>query len=148
MSWIDIDTGQIRTTQQIIDKLRQATETICQLDVQGGTKLAKYLTNRAPGLVTYAAELHQQLQALIIEYGQTVVSLTCLIMQLHHEFERLRTTAQQHEHNLHLLGAYQQLRQQLGEQNVAIYQSKNRLGSWAFPARQQMWLFMLNYVNV
>lgn len=82
MSWVDLDTGQRHSAEEVRRGVEQAAEAIRQIDQPGCTKAANYLANRAPGLALYAAELDTALTALSVDVGEESVALACVITQL------------------------------------------------------------------
>jgi len=128
MSWVDLDTGTLRTAPDIQAGICQAAQALRTINYRGCRKVATYLTNRALGLATYARELHRQLSALIPVYGQQAVSLAAVIVQRRDDLLQHRQPWQRREQSQHLLGAYQHLCQQLGERADTLLQQV--LGLW------------------
>lgn len=116
MSWVDLDTGQIRSAQQVRTAIIQAAQALRAVDYRGCRKVADYLTNRAPGLAAYAAQLQTQLDALTPAYGEEAMSLAAVIIQVRDDLQQHRRPWQRREQSRHLLGTYQHLRQRLGDQ--------------------------------
>ena len=115
MSWVDLNTGERRNAEQVRRGVAQAAEAIRQMGQPGCGKVATYLTNRAPGLALYAAELDTQLTALSETYGDQSVSLACVITQLVDDLQQHRQPWQRREQLHHLMGAYHHLNEQLGD---------------------------------
>ena len=84
-------------------------------------KLSRYLHNRAAGLAAYADELYSQLTELAEHYGQQPVELAAIMIQLLDDLKARRKPWQQRQLQLHLVGAYQQLTQALGEQAGELF---------------------------
>lgn len=136
MSWVDLDTGQIRCAEQVHTEICQAAQAMRAVDYRGCGKVADYLTNRAPGLACYAAQLHAQLVTLTGEYGEPLVSLAAAIVQLSDDLQQQRGAWHRREQSQHLIGAYQRLHQQLGHQAdrlvqrvQALWQQRHRASS-------------------
>lgn len=116
MRWVDLNTGKRRTAWQVRCGIEHAAESIRQIGQPGCGKVATYLTNRAPGLALYVAELDTQLTTLSETYGDQSVSLACVITQLVDDLQQHRRPWQRREQLHHLMGAYHHLNEQLGDQ--------------------------------
>jgi len=89
----------------------QAASIMMGLDDHRCRKVGKYLRNRAPGLVKYMVQLHEQLSDLTEQWGQTAVSAACMFWRLVHELKhkRFRCGHAQRQRERHLLEAYSSL---------------------------------------
>jgi len=109
---IDLDTGTLRTPEQMQTEVLAAAATMQGLDDHHARKVATYMTNRAPGLVTYAVELRTQLDALSALEGADVVLLAVMVLRLlslvRSKSPRRRSPANQHQ----LMAAWHLLKQQ------------------------------------
>jgi len=128
MSWVDLETGTLRTATQVETQIIQAVQGLRTVSYRGCREAANYLINRAPGLALYAGELHTQLSALIPVYGEQAVSLAAVIVQRREELLHHRQPWQRREQSQHLLGAYRLLCLQLGERADTLLQQV--LGLW------------------
>ena len=127
MSWVDLDTGQWRQADPLRTGIKQAAEAIRAIDQPGCTKLATYLTNRAPGLAFYADQLHTQLTVLSHDYTEHCVSLACVMIQLIDDLQHHRQPWQRRQQSQHLIGAYHQLQQRLGDQAESLFEQLHQL---------------------
>jgi hypothetical protein len=136
MNWIDLNTGERRHAEQVRRGIEHAAEAIRRVAQPGCKKVATYLSNRAPGLALYAAELDSQLTALGAEYNEKSVSLACVITQLVDDLHHHRRPWQRREQFQHLTGAYQLLNERLGadadgllERVQQLWQQRHRASS-------------------
>lgn len=136
MQWVDLESGQIRDAEQVSAEVSQAAQTMRTLSYCGCGKVANYLTNRAPGLACYAAQLHTQLTALAQHYGDRAISLAAVIVQLSDDLAYRRRPWQCRQQSQQLIGAYHGLTQELGphadlliEQVQLLWQQRHRASS-------------------
>ena len=136
MQWVDLDSGQIRRAEQLSAEICQAAQIMRSLSYCGCGKAANYLTNRAPGLACYAAQLHTQLTALAERYDDRAVSLAAVIVQLIDDLQQQRRPWQRRQQSQQLIGTYHYLTQQLGdladhliEQVRRLWQQRHRASS-------------------
>jgi hypothetical protein len=127
MSWVDLDTGQLRGAAQLRTEIVQAAQALRAVDYRGCRKVANYLTNRAPGLAAYAAQLKTQFDALTPVYGEEAMSLAAVIIQVRDDLQQHRRPWHHREQSQHLLGAYHHLRQQLGDQADCLLEQVQQL---------------------
>ena len=103
--------------QALIEGVAQRIES---LGVGECAKLAKYLRNRAPGLVLAQKSVLPRLEALAEPWSAQAVSLPCicwyLVRALHKRPVRVRYRAL----SRHLLAAYGALRDQFGAASVSL----------------------------
>jgi len=111
MEIVDLKAGQLRTAAQSQAAIEQAAGIMMGLDDRKCRKVGKYLRNRAPGLVKYMVQLHEQLAHLAGEWGQTAVSVACMFWRLVHELrhKRFRCGHKRRQRERHLLEAYSSL---------------------------------------
>ena len=108
---IDLTSGQLRSPEEMKQMLVAAAATIGSFDDWKCRKLARYLSNRAPGLVLYARGLNEGLASLAETHGDEAVRLACVILRLQHELGLRRgSTWRKPGHRCHLLGAYAMLK--------------------------------------
>ena len=142
LSWVDLDSGQLRTAEQLQADTESVAQRFQTIDRDDGRKLSRYLHNRAPGLAAYGAELYAQLHTLAEQYTLPGVSLAAVMVQLLDQLNTRRHTgrsrdAQRHQQRLHLLGAYQHLIQCLGDERAVelvqhvqhLWQQRHRASS-------------------
>ena len=127
MQWVDLDSGQIRRAEQLSTEIRQAAQIMRTLSYCGCRKVANYLTNRAPGLACYAAQLHTQLTALAEHYGDRAVSLAAVIVQLIDDLQHQRRPWQRRQQSQQLIGAYHHLTLGLNRQADRLIEQVRRL---------------------
>jgi hypothetical protein len=111
MEIVDLKGGQLRTAAQNQAAIEQAAGIMMGLDERKCRKVGKYLRNRAPGLVKYMVQLHEQLAHLAGQWGQTAVSAACVFWRLVHELrhKRFRCGHKRLQHERYLLEAYRSL---------------------------------------
>jgi len=111
MEMADLKAGQLRTAGQSQAAIEQAASIMMGLDERKCRKVGKYLRNRAPGLVKYMVQLHEQLSHLAGQWGQTTVSAACMFWRLVHELKhkRFRCGHNQRQRERHLFEAYRSL---------------------------------------
>ena len=136
MSWVNLHTGERRDAQSVRQGIEQAAEAIRRVAQPGCKKVATYLSNRAPGLALYAAELDRQLTELGAEHGEKSVSLACVITQLVDDLHQHRRPWQRREQLHHLMGAYHLLNEHLDtnadtvlERVQQLWQQRHRASS-------------------
>jgi hypothetical protein len=115
LSWVDLQTHQLRTGEQVQADLLQAAAAMRALDREDACHVAHYVANRAAGLACYASELHTALSALAEEYGTEAVALAAVIIQVSDDLHQRRRPWASREQSQHLLGAYHHLGQRLGD---------------------------------
>lgn len=136
MRWVALDSGRIRSGDQVHREIIQAAQALRAVDYRGCRQVANYLTNRAPGLACYAAQLHAHLAALTPDYGEAAVALAAVIVQLRDDLQQHRRPGHRREQSRHRLGAYQHLRLRLAdpadillEQVQQLWQQRHRASS-------------------
>lgn len=111
---IDLETGQLRTADEMEARLLAATDVMVELRDKHCNKVGHYLRNRAPGLVLYAGAFRRELVELATRLGDEPVRLACIILRLEHELKLRFTMGDYFERRRHLLGAAAVLRDQVG----------------------------------
>ncbi len=114
MHYVDLESGQLRTGEQVQSLMEQAADAIGGIDDRDCAKLARYLRNRAPGVSIASAALHTKLQELSPTYSEHAVAMACLVWRLLEELKHARAPWSKHERRRLLLGALAWLRSQLG----------------------------------
>lgn len=156
LSWVNVETGRIRTGEQVRTELCQAAEAMRQIDDDGCRQVAQYLINRAPGLAHYAEDLHAQLTALAQCYGEEAVCLAAVMVQLCQDLSPSQTSASHRKTARHLLGVYHQLQRRLGEcavelidQVQQLWQKRHRASSAieGFNASLRPYLYVHKHVS-
>jgi hypothetical protein len=120
MTYVDLDSGELRSGQDVGNFMAQAAEGIARIDEASCRKLAGYLTHRAPGLSLATTALNQQLHELEKVYPALALCLACLIWRLVSELRTQRRPWQRTEHTRLLLGAFTQLSALLGAKTDAL----------------------------
>ena len=82
MEVVDLQTGTLRTPVQMHAELLAAAAAMLNLDDRHARKTGTYMHNRAPGLVAYATDLRQHLDALSALEGADVVVLAVMALRL------------------------------------------------------------------
>ena len=84
------------------------------------TKLAKYLRNRAPGLVLAQNSVLPRLEALGEQWSMPAVRLGCLCWYLVRELRKRPARARRRALSRHLLGACAALQDRLGPESASL----------------------------
>jgi hypothetical protein len=111
MQMVDLKTGQLRTSGQCQADIERAACIMMGLNDRRCCKVGKYLQNRAPGLVKYIAQLHEQMTHLAAQWGQPTVCAACVFWRLVHELKHKRFACGHHrrQHQRYLFQAYRSL---------------------------------------
>ncbi len=120
MTYVDLDTGDLRSGKDVRNLMAQAAEGIARIDDATCRKLAGYLTNRAPGLSLATTALNKQLRELENTYPALAICLACLIWRLVSALRTQRRPWQRTEHTRVLLGAFTRLSTLLGAKTDAL----------------------------
>ncbi len=120
MEYVDLNTGELRSAEQVQNLMTQAAQTIERIDAPGCQKLAGYLANRAPGLSLATAALNTQLRELASAYPESAVSLACLIWRAVSECKKRSALWQRNENKRLLAGAYARLQALLGSRTDTL----------------------------
>ena len=120
---VDINTGELHRPEHVQALIEGVAQRIESLGVGECAKLAKYLRNRAPGLVLAQKSVLPRLEALAEPWSAQAVSLACicwyLVRVLHKRPARVRYRAL----SRHLLGAYGALHDQLGPASASLLEA-------------------------
>ena len=96
----------------------------CHCGGGGGVrKLAKYLRNRAPGLVLAQKSVLPRLEALAEPWSAQAVSLACICWYLVRALHKRPARARYRALSRHLLGAYGALQDQLGAASASLLEA-------------------------
>ena len=110
---VDVVSGALHRPEQVEALIAQAAGRIESLATGECAKLAKYLRNRAPGLVLAQNSVLPRLEALGEQWSMLAVSLGCLCWSLVRALGKRALSR-------HLLGAYGALQDRLGPESVAL----------------------------
>ena len=113
-------TGALHRPEQVEALITQAAGRIESLGTGECAKLAKYLRNRAPGLVLAQNSVLPRLEALGEQWSMLAVSLGCICWSLVKELRKHPAHARYRALSRHLLGAYGALRDQLGTESDSL----------------------------
>jgi hypothetical protein len=120
LEYVDLETGQLRSGQDVHNIMASATQAIADIDAPGCPKLAGYLVNRTAGLALATTALNQQLGELTTAYPPLAVALACLIWRAVSACHK-RSAYGQRNNNLRLLaGTYARLQALLGSQTDTL----------------------------
>ena len=117
---VDVVSGELHRPEQVEALIGQAAGCIGSLGTGECTKLARYLRNRAPGLVLAQKSVLPRLEALGERWSMPVVSLGCLCWYLVRALNSHPPHARRRALSRHLLGAYGALRDQLGTESDSL----------------------------
>jgi len=124
---VDLLSGELHRPEHVQALIEQVADTVAVLDVRDGPKLGKYLRNRAPGLALAQAGLLPQLEVLGEAYSLEAVALGCIVWQLVNALRKHPHRTRRRELQRHLLGAFGELRQQLGARADGLLDEVERL---------------------
>ena len=82
MEVVDLEAGVLRTPEQMERILGEAASAMRAIDDDKCRKVGRYIANRAPGLVLYAASLNSELERLAERHGDDVVRLAGIVLRL------------------------------------------------------------------
>ena len=117
---VDIHTGELHRPEHVEALIEQVARRIETLGGRECTKLAKYLRNRAPGLVLAQKSVLPRLETLGERWSMPAVSLGCLCWYLVRELRKHPAHARRRALSRHLLGAYGALQDQLGTESASL----------------------------
>ena len=117
---VDLHTGELHRPEQVEALMTQAAARIESLGTGECAKLARYLRNRAPGLVLAQKSVLPRLEALGERWSMPAVSLGCLCWSLVGALRKRPARARHRALSRHLLGAYAVLRDQLGTESDSL----------------------------
>ena len=117
---VDVASGELHRPEQVEALIAQAAGRIESLGTGECAKLAKYLRNRAPGLVLAQNSVLPQLEALGERWSMLAVSLGCICWSLVRELRKRPAHARHRALSRHLLGAYAVVQDRLGPESAAL----------------------------
>ena len=117
---VDIETGELHRPEHVQALIEGVAQRIESLGVGECAKLAKYLRNRAPGLVLAQKSVLPRLEALAEPWSVQAVSLACLCWYLVRELHKRPAHARHRALSRHLLGAYGALQDRLGPESASL----------------------------
>ena len=120
---VDLETGELHRPEHVQALIEQVAGRIESLGVGECAKLAKYLRNRAPGLVLAQKSVLPRLEALAEPWSAQAVSLGCICWYLVRELHKRPAHAQRRALSRHLLGAYGALQDRLGPESVSLLEA-------------------------
>ena len=117
---VDLATGALHRPEHVEALIEQVAGRVESLGVGECAKLAKYLRNRAPGLVLAQRSVLPRLEALAEQWSMQAVSLGCICWYLVRALDKRPPRARHRAWSRHLLGAYGALREQLGAASASL----------------------------
>ena len=117
---VDLETGELHRPEHVEALIEGVAQRIESLGVGECAKLAKYLRNRAPGLVLAQKSVLPRLEALAEPWSAQAVSLACLCWYLVRALHKRPARARYRALSRHLLGAYGALQDQLGAASASL----------------------------
>ena len=117
---VDVATGALHRPEHVEALIEQVAGRVESLGVGECAKLAKYLRNRAPGLVLAQRSVLPRLEALAEQWSMQAVSLGCICWYLVRALDKRPPRARHRAWSRHLLGAYGALREQLGAASAVL----------------------------
>ena len=120
---VDIATGELHRPEHVQALIEGVAQRIESLGVGECAKLAKYLRNRAPGLVLAQKSVLPRLEALAEPWSAQAVSLACICWYLVRALHKRPARARHRALYRHLLAAYGALQDRLGAVSVALLEA-------------------------
>ena len=117
---VDVASGELHRPEQVEALIAQAAGRIESLGTGECAKLAKYLRNRAPGLVLAQKSVLPRLEALGERWSMLAVSLGCICWSLVKELRKRPARARHRALSRHLLGAYAVVQDRLGPESAEL----------------------------
>ena len=117
---VDLPTGELHRPEQVEALIAQVARRIESLGVGECAKLAKYLRNRAPGLVLAHRSVLPRFEALAELWSRPAVSLGCLCWCLVRALKAHPPHARRGALSRHLLAAYGALQDRLGGASAGL----------------------------
>ncbi len=125
IEFIDLETGQFRTVEEMELKITTAANRMIELDHPKCKQVGKYLRNRARGLSLYMRELLQMVDELSDTFGDDPVRLAGIIFRLNQDLSNRRRPWDRVRDEKHLQGALKILFDLLGETAFAVIEAIN-----------------------
>ena len=120
---VDVASAELHRPEQVEALIAQAAGRIDSLGTEECTKLAKYLRNRAPGLVLAQNSVLPRLEALGEQWSMPAVRLGCLCWYLVRALNSHPPHARRRALSRHLLGAYGALQDRLGGASESLLEA-------------------------
>ena len=120
---VDINTGELHRPEHVQALIEGAAQRIESLGVGECAKLAKYLRNRAPGLVLAQKSVLPRLEALAEPWSAQAVSLACRCWYLVRALHKRPARARHRALSRHLLAAYGALQDRLGAASASLLEA-------------------------
>ena len=120
---VDINTGELHRPEHVQALIEGVAQRIESLAVGECAKLAKYLRNRAPGLVLAQKSVLPRLEALAEPWSAQAVSLACLCWYLVRALHKRPARARHRALSRHLLAAYGALQDRLGAASASLLEA-------------------------
>ena len=117
---VDIKTGELHRPEHVQALIEGVAQRIESLGVGECAKLAKYLRNRAPGLVLAQKSVLPRLEALAEPWSAQAVSLACICWYLVRALHKRPARARHRALYRHLLTAYGALQDRLGAASASL----------------------------
>ena len=117
---VDLETGELHRPEHVQALIEQVAGRIESLGVGECAKLAKYLRNRAPGLVLAQKSVLPRLEALAERWSVQAVSLGCICWYLVRALHKRPARARHRALYRHLLTAYGALQDRLGAASASL----------------------------
>lgn len=114
MELVDLERGELREPDKMQAEIEAAAQPMIDMSNHNCQVVGRYIQNRAPGLVLYAAELREQFAGLAKDVGEISVTLACIVWRLMHELRLGRRHWDRHHLRQHLVGAYALLTKNAG----------------------------------
>ena len=120
---VDLASGELHRPEHVEALIEHAARRIESLGAGECAKLAKYLRNRAPGLVLAQKSLLPRLQALAEPWSAPAVSLACICWYLVRALHKRPSPARHRALSAHLLAAYAALQDRLGAASASVLEA-------------------------
>ena len=120
---VDIATGELHRPEHVQALIEGVAQRIESLAVGECAKLAKYLRNRAPGLVLAQKSVLPRLEALAEPWSAQAVSLACICWYLVRALHKRPARARHRALSRHLLAAYGALQDRLGAVSASLLEA-------------------------
>ena len=117
---VDAASGELHRPEHVEALIAQAAERIGELATGECAKLARYLRNRAPGLVLAQKSVLPRLEALGEQWSMPAVRLGCLCWYLVRALNSHPPHARRRALSRHLLAAYGALQDRLGPESASL----------------------------
>ena len=117
---VDVASGELHRPEQVEAWIAHAAGRIGTLGTGECVKLARYLRNRAPGLVLAHKSVLPRLEALGERWSMPAVSLGCMCWYWVRALRKRPAHARRRALSHHLLGAYAALQDRLGAESAAL----------------------------